>query len=82
MPYVPDAILLKLSLKIAYISEIQLVSGRRTYGRTDRPSYRDVRTHLKTDSVICNLKRKKKNDPLKLKKENKQGLEAKDASLG
>ena len=40
-----------------YFSEIQLVCDRRTNGRTDRrtdtPSYRDARTHLKMPARRC-----------------------------
>ena len=33
---------------LAYFSKIQLECDLRTDGRTDTPSYRDARTHLKT----------------------------------
>ena len=42
-----------------YFSEIQLVCDRRTNGRTDRrtdtPSYRDARTHLKNPTLIIGV---------------------------
>ena len=37
-----------LFLKFSHFSDIQLMSDGRTDGRTDRPSYRDARTHLKS----------------------------------